>query len=365
MASFAGYSNIESMDCKAEMQQFGIAPQTLKAVLAEIFTSFEKLFSETNFERTYFMAGSKFVVRSVHESYLAAADAALLSGCFSNGSTANIAVVNAGEKFTPKLLWEAPFFNERDVEAELADTQYRLHYFPEKSFWQVFDREARSGIQIMAGPREYPVWDPGSPLRNFFQWHLSTMHGALIHAGTLAVGEKGVLLAGAGGSGKSGTVLSGIMNGLKTAGDDYVYVEPDSLKAHALFETLKQDRKGLKRLGLIDHPAIPHATNWQGKFQFFLSDLKPSAKAHFLNLHALLLPTVAGGVRTRITPISAKEAFLSLAPSGVAQIPGDRHASFSVAAEVSRRLPCYRMTLGSDPKEISDTLRTFICEVLR
>lgn len=363
MASHAGKWLLERMNLTAGNLILTLSPESLEQDIAEVFRHFDKMFSDASHERVYVVAGSKFTVRSSAESYLKTTDAALASGGTAHGPASQIVVAVAGAKPAPVLHWGNLYLNERQVEASLAETRYRLHYFPDKSFWQLFDRETNTGIQIMSAPNGYPDWDPGSPLRNFLQWHLAGCGGGLIHAGTLGVGTKGVLLAGAGGSGKSGTVLSGILHGLSTAGDDYVFAKPDALTAHALFETLKQDEGGLDRLDLLDNPAIPKYKNWQGKYQFYLRDFKDTAQAHALELHALLLPTITGTTRTSITPTSSKEAFLALAPSGVSQIPGDRRVLYAVAAEVSRRLPCYRLHLGSDPAEVSNAIRTFIGEI--
>jgi hypothetical protein len=184
-----------------------------------------------------------------------------------------------------------------------------------------------------------------------------------VHAGTLGIRDKGVLLAGAGGSGKSGTVLSGILSGLTTVGDDYVFVAQNALRAYPLFETLKQDESGLRRLGILGHPAVPQATNWQNKYQFFIRDLGLEPQPQSLSLHALLLPRIFGGARTEFVEISAKDGFLALAPSGVSQIPGDRPLLYATAAEISRRLPCYEMRLGSNPEEVSDAIRKFILDL--
>jgi hypothetical protein len=338
-----------------------IRPENVAASLARVFDHFEAMFADAQYERSFGIAGQRFRVRSCSDAYLSQADLALASTPNTDQPAARIAVGIAGKGGFPTLTWGSQYFVERGVEAALAKTRYRLHHFPEKSFWQLFDRQTGCGIQIMPTEHGYPDWDPGSPLRNFLQWQLAKDGGALIHAGSLAVDGRGVLLAGAGGSGKSGTVLSGILQGLQTVGDDYVFVNPVSLTAYPLFDTLKQDHVGLKRLQLDKHPAIPKRVNWQNKYQFYLPDLGHKGPDH-IQLGALLLPKITGAAKTTLTITTAKEAFLALAPSGVSQIPGDRPLLYSVAAEISRRLPCYRLDLGPDPAEITRAIRHYIAE---
>ena len=63
--------------------------------------------------------------------------------------------------------------------------------------------------------------------------------------------DKLVVVTGMSGSGKSSTTLAGLVNGLDSAGDDYVLVDPGPpVVAHAVFTVLKQDRPGLRRAGV-------------------------------------------------------------------------------------------------------------------
>ena len=100
-----------------------------------------------------------------------------------------------------------------------------------------------------------PPWENGSPLRLFLHWAYAHAGMRLTHAGTLGIGGAGALIVGASGSGKSGTTLAGLLNGLESAGDDYVLLEGgEDLTAHAVFRIFKQDSNGLRRVGL--DPAV-------------------------------------------------------------------------------------------------------------
>jgi hypothetical protein len=258
--------------------------------------------------------------------------------------------------------WPTPHYREREVEAALADTPYRLHFHDTSRFWQVYDRRAARGLQLMAADDGYPDWDPAAPLRNFIHWVLADRGGGLVHAGTLGVAGRGVLLAGPGGSGKSGAVLAGLLHGLQSAGDDYVAVVPGptGMTAHRAFETLKQDPAGLDRLGVASPAGRDGALNWQGKHVFTLPEIGRPPLAASLHLAAVCLPHVARARRTTFTPVAARDAFLALAPSAVTQIPAARPETFRLGAAVCRALPAWRVALGSDPAEIADAFARFI-----
>lgn len=334
--------------------------RNLVAAIEDVLSDFDAIWQAAPHEADLTIAHARFHLRSVCPDYLTQARRALANRPGPARSACRIAVVTQDSPALAAPYWQGDVFRERSMEALLAATPYRLHFMPDLQFWQIHDRDRAIGLQIMPGRDSFPPWDPGSPLRNFLQWQLSHEAGSLLHAGTLGLGKRGVLLAGEGGSGKSSTVVAGLFGGLTSVGDDYVFVDTDRLIARPVFETLKQDHAGLQRLRRDAHPAIPREENWQGKRQFYMPDLAGPPLPDALPLSALLLPEITGGNRTALTPATGKEAFLALAPSGVMQIPCDRPRLFALAAEVARRLPAYRLTLGTDPQEIVQVLRGFL-----
>ena len=170
-----------------------------------------------------------------------------------------------------------------------------------------------------------------------------------------------VMFVGSGGSGKSGTVLAGLLNGLDSVGDDYVLVGlQDGTAAYPLFRTLKQDPAGWERLGLDARLQRPASLNWQGKYQFRLEDIASRPVPARMAMTAMMVPKVSGTGRTTITPMPRKEAIVALAAPGLMQMTGDRASGFRFFSELTRRLPCYEASLGVDPKEVAETIREFI-----
>jgi hypothetical protein len=299
-------------------------------------------------------------VRSGNDTYLDLLEnsySAALPGDASNAAIMVATHSDAEAGYWPE--WSASFFREREIEARLRDTRFRLHYFDEFDFWQVYDRETRFGVQLMRTPRAYPVWDPGSPLRNFVHWRLLDDGAALVHAGSLGVGDRGVLLAGAGGSGKSGTVLAGLNHGMTSVGDDYIALHPgESVTAQRAFLTLKQDPSGLARAGLGRFDSGP--LNWQGKRLLSITEIAQSPQPLTMAIGAICLPEVSQGTRTVFSKADPRDAFLALAPSGITQIPSARPEMFAFTARLARQLPAFRVSLGTDPEEISGAFAQFI-----
>lgn len=223
--------------------------------------------------------------------------------------------------------------------------------------WQFYDPERRAGLLSLPCPMGIPPWESGAPLRLFMHWAYAQQGVRLTHAATLGIAGTGALLVGAGGSGKSGTTLAGLLNGLQTAGDDYVLIEQgDGVSAHALYRCFKQDGAGLSRAGLDPYAINAAALNWQGKHEFDAAALMPSSFVRKLDIRAILVPEIARLPRTYIEPFSAGAAALALAPSAVLQLPGDAEAGFRFFAQLTRRLPAFRVRLSEDPREIASAI---------
>jgi hypothetical protein len=200
-------------------------------------------------------------------------------------------------------------------------------------------------------------------LRLLVHWSNRTAERGFIHAGTLGHRGQGVLLVGAGGSGKSGTTLSGILNGLTSVGDDYISVRSSGglVEAHPLLRIMKQDLRGLQRLGLeAGQGALAEPLNWQGKIEFDFEAVTPGARADRLALKAILMPHIARARASSFRPASAREAMLAMAPSSLYQLHGSWREDFGLIASIARALPAFHLHLSEDPAEIASAIRAFI-----
>ncbi len=257
--------------------------------------------------------------------------------------------------------WGEDTFDRAAFNEALAAAGLHGAYLHDPRVWQFFSPTERIGIQMIREPGATPDWETGGPLRVFLHW-ASAMGGArLCHAATLGHAGKGVLLSGAGGSGKSGTTLAGIAGGLSTVGDDYCLLTlGDGPSAHPLYRILKQDPAGVARaLGSAASSRFG-AVNWQGKYEIHASALSHSPFVDRLTIKALLLPKVAQAQKSELRPVSAGVAMRAFAPSSVFQLPDDEARGIQFAASLCRKLPCYELLLSEDAEDIAGTIRHFI-----
>jgi hypothetical protein len=191
----------------------------------------------------------------------------------------------------------------------------------------LFDSRSSQILYRVPDINGIPWWERAAPLRPALHFGLAGSTSHLVHAGAVGIrGRGGVLLAGSGGSGKTTLALSAVEHGLGYVGDDYVLLE-DGV-AWNLYRTAKLD-------------------NGPGREKTVLEiDRRDLVEA--LPVRAVVVPVIGAG-RVRLTRISAGDALLALAPSTAFQIPFDRGVVLATLAELVRRVPSYRLLLGSSP----------------
>ena len=150
-----------------------------------------------------------------------------------------------------------------------------------------------------------------------------------MHAAAVGVRGHGVLLAGAGGAGKSTTALAAYARGLELCGDDYCALGPGPT-VHALYGVGKLEPDAARLVPELDGPIVA---------------LEPTPS---LALSAVVLPRVVPGGRTTLTPVSPAAALRALAPSSTFQLPGAPRGPFAALAALVRELPAYRLELWED-----------------
>lgn len=260
--------------------------------------------------------------------------------------------------------WPTDRFDRIRLNRDLAAAGLRGTYLHDPRVWQFFDPELRLGVQLLRRPGAFPAWESGAPLRAFLHWLHAAGTAQLCHAGSVGVDDRGVLLVGAGGSGKSGTTLAAVAGGLDTVGDDYCLVRQgdDGVVAQPLFRILKQDPTGMRRAFGASAAGCFGTLNWQGKFEIHADQLPRDPFVDNLRIVAIVAPRIAGTTTSAFRLQDAGRAMRALAPSSAFQLPDGERRSIAFAARLCRRLPCYEMSLSNDAQEIAGSLGNFVRE---
>jgi hypothetical protein len=184
-------------------------------------------------------------------------------------------------------------------------------------------------------------WDPAAPLRLALHFALRTPERMLVHAAVVGSGDRGVMLAGPGGSGKSTTTKACLAAGLRAAGEDYVVLDAsgDRLRAHTVYRTIKTD----DRLGarVADPANDPRVISLIGV------DV-PGAMAQSLEVTAVLVPRVTDARESSLRRVPSGAALRAVAPSTLMQVPPEVVADLRPMSDLVTRAPTFELSLGRD-----------------
>ncbi len=202
-----------------------------------------------------------------------------------------------------------------------------------------------------------PWWERAAPMRTALFWALAGNGRHLVHAGAVGDERGGILLVGAGGSGKTTMALAALIAGLRYVSDDYVLVTTDSgPRALNVFATAKLDEGHLERFPELAVQARRIGLGEPDeKFVLDVPSACPGALTAALELRAVAVPRITGGT-TALRPTSAGEALLALAPSTIMQLPYDGGAVLAPLGRLLRSLPSFAIDVGDDRDGLAGAL---------
>ena len=214
----------------------------------------------------------------------------------------------------------------------------------------------------MGAPAALTHGERGAPFRLVFHWMGSPRGRVLAHAGAVGLEGAGVLLVGPGGVGKSSTSLACAEAGFDYAADDYCLVSAEpSPSVFCLYATGK--------VKPVDLPLYPGLRDTSGslyhetddKVLLLVSRAEHGRIAPGLAVRAIAVPAIEPGrAKTTMSRTSSSRALQALAPSTVGQLAGGAAVTLRTLAALTRAVPCYQLTLGSDRARVPDTVRQLI-----
>lgn len=221
----------------------------------------------------------------------------------------------------------------------------------------ILDLEADRIVGYATSHHRLTLFELGKPLQPLlFAW-LSARDIVPVHAGLVSRGADGILLGGAGGSGKTTTSLLCARAGFAYLGDDYIGVPAADGAGHlgySLYNSTWLDPDHLRRFPWLETQVV-RGTEHEDKWLVVLAGVDGLRLAPEARLRALALPTVLATPETRWRPASRAEAVLRLAPSSILQLPFiEPTPALERMTELVQTIPAYHLELGSDLDRIAD-----------
>lgn len=236
-----------------------------------------------------------------------------------------------------------------------------------RGIWHLMDLQAMEGLYWTKNAATLPGWEYGSPLRHFIHWTAQRFGCSMIHAAAIspAHNKHGVLLAGAGGSGKSTMTAAAIETGWLTTGDDFVVVQlKPAMITYPVFDIMKLVGYAETEFPDIAHHAINVGRLEGEKALVPISAVGSSQFVSSLDVSAALALTLTHRASSSIRPASKAELVAALAPSTMKILRTGLRETLSFCSDLARQLPCYAFHVGNDPREALVVLRGFIEEEL-
>ncbi|MCE9629705.1 MAG: hypothetical protein K8S94_03160 [Planctomycetia bacterium] len=186
----------------------------------------------------------------------------------------------------------------------------------------------------------------------------------LMHAAGVALGDRGVLLVGAGGRGKTTTSLACSLAGFSFLGDDLCVVAPDASAAgrhtiHGLYATAKLNADSRARLDVGDWPVL--GTTPKGKTVVAAaSAVSFERSARLVAIVAVRPEESAPYVPQPVSPTAAWK-LLAHASTPVLGCAGTSQSWLTGLSRLARDVPMLSLEVGWDFERVVDAMRG-ICQ---
>ncbi len=243
------------------------------------------------------------------------------------------------------------------------DEDLKVIHQPSKNLLLMLNLITNEAIYWVNDANQIPYYESSAPLRPILHWWMSKNGAQLLHAAAVGLPDKGVLLVGKGGSGKSNTALSCLDSKLYYLSDDYCLLSFNPMPiVNNLFSTGKLHFDDLRRYPNLESTQYNSITGEQQdeKALFFLY---PKYKNRIINsfpIKAVFIPKVTNRKNAKLIPVSAAKAYLALAPSTIFQIHGENKKTHKNISNLLKQVPCFSLELSSEAKENTTVIYNFL-----
>jgi hypothetical protein len=174
-----------------------------------------------------------------------------------------------------------------------------------------------------------------------------------VHAGAVAWREKGVVLPGATGSGKTTLVAGLIRTGFSYLSDEAALIDPRDGRLHPFPKSLTLRPESVRLLPEVMERLAPELA-WTTRLRYHLSAdaLRRDALGGPCVVRYVITPTYARGSELRLEPVSRAEALVTLSRNAFNMDLFGR-TGVAVLADVVREAACFVLRVGDLESAVS------------
>jgi hypothetical protein len=255
----------------------------------------------------------------------------------------------------PEPPWTQADYSPLGVVEACSDESFRCAFDVETNALLVCNLAKKESQVWFPNIAQLPDWAKAAPFRTLLSWLCNQDGMQMVHGAGVSVGDKAVLLAGKGGSGKSTTALACALAGMGFLGDDYCAVDPRDNRIHMVYRSAKVFPPSL---GLLPALASLIASRGEGPLEKDIVYLD-AADAHLVRsatLSAILLPRIGTERETKISSATSAEATKAILPTTYMQLMGGTAVTAGLIMQLTRNLPAFHLELGTDIGAVPDAI---------
>jgi len=249
--------------------------------------------------------------------------------------------------------------------AAAPDGRFVSHALRGSLVW--LDRASRHLAGWFADGGQLTLHERGKPMQMLLSLWASDRGLQPVHAALVARGDRGVLIPGSSGSGKTTCALACLDAGYTYLGDDWVGVARSGAGAftgYGLYSSAYLEAAHAERFPLLATRAEGPRAASDSKSLIQLSDVWPERLGHAASISALALPRIVATAPTPPRRASKREAFLMLLPSTIFTMrPRSGSEAVERLSEIVERVPAYWLDMGPDPARIPEAIDQILADV--
>lgn len=215
----------------------------------------------------------------------------------------------------------------------------------------VFDRMEGRIRALVRSASGVASWHRAKPLQLLLSIFFADRNVDLLHGGLVSLNGLGLLIAGAGGAGKSTLTIASLLEGFDFLGDDCVGVEKagGQFVGHSVYGSGCLERAHLRRFPRFgDRSAVAGAGEDSAELKAVLpiAELFAGRLAVSTAIRAIVLPRVTRGARVTVRPASGREALLALAPGSILKRAVPAAGTLARMTRMAGTLPPFWLEMG-------------------
>lgn len=246
----------------------------------------------------------------------------------------------------------------------LNNNRFNTAYFGYARMLSIIDFNSKEGYICLHSTNNIPAFEIASPFRAILSWIFRKHSSFFLHAGAVSIENKGLLLVGKSGSGKSTTALKCLLEGFNYLGDDLcgISFDENGATAHRLFSSGKSMQHGNIQFQELDAYKVPVSEFDYDKNLFILRPPLLDYSGNSCTISGIVLPEVSTGLPV-LEPVPRAKIMQQLVISTQQLLPDAGTEIMEGVSLLLKKTPCFKLRLGNDICKVPPILKNLI-EVL-